>query len=136
MLLHPAFGDHQVANVTAEVEARTIGACARRPALYPGRSPDVEPLFGIPDFGAAECNGSGIVYWDGGPLGRMVNGDQRGTPAPPTGNVPPREGRDPHSFPRNDPKARQQKSAFLQLNGSLVNTCGVGPCFSDGFTGP
>ena len=28
VLLHPAFGDHQVANVTAEVEARTIGAAS------------------------------------------------------------------------------------------------------------
>ena len=31
VLLHPAFGDHQVANVSADVEARTIGA-AHEPA--------------------------------------------------------------------------------------------------------
>lgn len=136
VLLHPAFGDHQVANVSADVEARTIGACTNRPALYAGRSPDVEPLFDIPTFGDPACHGSGIVYWDGGPLGRIVNGQERGTPPPPTGNVPPREGRDPHSFPRSDPKARSQKSEFLRLDGGLIDPCTPLPCFSDGFSGP
>ena len=137
VLLHPAFGDHQVANVAADVEARTIGACTNRPALYTGRSPDVQPLFGIPTFGALACRGSGIVYWDGGPLGRKdANGAERGTPAPPTGNVPPREGRDPHSYPRSDPKARLQKAEFLKVDGALMDPCGPLPCFADGFTGP
>ena len=135
VLLHPAFGDHQVANVAADTEARTIGASAYRPALYPGRSPDVEPLFGIPTAPAG-FTGSAIVYWDGGPLGRMVNGEERGTPAPPTGNVPPRVGKDPHSYPRADPKARQQKSDFLSIGGMLTNPCGTGPCYADGFMGP
>ncbi len=90
VLLHPAFGDHQVANVSAEVEARSIGASAYRPALYAGRSPDVEPLFGIPTAPVG-FTGSAIVYWDGGPPGRPVNGEERGTPAPPTENVPPRD---------------------------------------------
>ena len=40
VLLHQAFGDHQVANVATEVEARTIGARLRTPALDPGRSAD------------------------------------------------------------------------------------------------
>ena len=48
VLLHAAFGDHQVANVTAEVEARTIGAGVYQPALDPGRHSDVDPYFGIP----------------------------------------------------------------------------------------
>jgi hypothetical protein len=37
-----------VANVSAEVEARTIGASVRQPALAPGRHSDVTPYFGIP----------------------------------------------------------------------------------------
>jgi len=135
VLLHPAFGDHQVANVSAEVEARTIGASAHSPALYPGRSPDVDPLFGIPDAPAG-FTGSAIVYWDGGPLGRTVDGKERGTPAPPTGNVPPRVGKDPHSYPRADPKSWDQKSDFLSIGGTLTNPCGLGPCYADGFTGP
>ena len=36
VLLHMAFGDHQVANIGTEVEARTIGAKLRTPALDPG----------------------------------------------------------------------------------------------------
>ena len=136
VLLHPAFGDHQVANVSADVEARTIGASAYRPALYAGRSPDVTPLFGIPTAPLSGFTGSAIVYWDGGPPGRVVEDEERGTPAPPTSNVPPREGKDPHSYPRSDAKARMQKSEFLKIGGTLFNPCGTGPCFSDGFTGP
>ena len=122
--------------MNADVEARTIRACTNRPAVYAGRSPDVTPLFGIPTFGHAACEDSGIVYWDGGPLGRIVNGEERGTPAPPTGNVPPRQGRDPHSYPRNDAKAREQKSDFLRTGGGITGICAPLPCFSDGFSGP
>ncbi len=136
VLLHPAFGDHQVANVAADVEARSIGASAYRPALFGGRSPDVTPLFGIPTAPQSGFTGSAIVYWDGGPLGRTVNGQERGTPSPPTGNVPPREGRDPHSYPRSDAKARAQKAEFLKVGGTLSSPCGLGPCYADGFTGP
>ena len=135
VLLHPAFGDHQVANISADVEARTIGASAYRPALDPGRSPDVMPLFGIPDALPGHT-GSAIVYWDGGPPGRMVEGQERGTPPPPTANVPPRDGKDPHSYPRADQKSWQQKSDFLSIGGTLTNPCGLGPCYADGYTGP
>src|SRR5262249_10050 len=41
VLLHLAFGDHQVANVATEVEARTIGAFIHQPAIAAGRNPDV-----------------------------------------------------------------------------------------------
>ena len=51
MLLHEAFGDHQVANVATEVEARTIGAAIRTPAMDPGRHSDVNPFYGIPPIG-------------------------------------------------------------------------------------
>ena len=132
ILLHPAFGDHQVANVAADVEARTIGARAYRPALFAGRSPDVTPLYGVPTAPRG-WTGSGIVYWDTGPL---RDGGAKGTPAPPTGNVPPRAGNDPHSAPRKDPKSWRQKSDFLKVGGTLTNPCGLAPCFADGFTGP
>ena len=36
VLLHVAVGDHQVANAMSDVEARTIGARAYRPAIAPG----------------------------------------------------------------------------------------------------
>ena len=66
----------------------------------------------------------------------MVDGEERGTPAPPTDNVPPRVGKDPHGYPRADPKSWQQKSDFLSIGGTLTNPCGLGPCYADGFTGP
>lgn len=39
VLIEMAYGDHQVSNVAAEVEARTIGAPLRYPTLDPGRTP-------------------------------------------------------------------------------------------------
>ena len=64
VLMQVAFGDHQVANVTAEVEARTIGARILLPGLLPGRSPDVVPFWGITPISFLPWNGSAIVYWD------------------------------------------------------------------------
>ena len=132
VLMHVAFGDHQVANVTAEVEARTIGASARQPALDPGRSPDEEPLFGIPGF-TDGLDGSALVYWDTGPL---RDGGDEGTPPPPTTNTPPRAGNDPHGAPRGEVSAREQKSKFLKIDGKVVDVCGDHPCYADGYNGP
>jgi hypothetical protein len=123
VLLHEAFGDHQVANVTTEVEARTIGASLRRPVLDPGRHSDVNPYYGIPPIGSYPFDGSAYVVWDSG------------SPTPPTTNVPPTAGADPHSHPRSTAIARAQKSAFLQIDGKVVNTCGLGPCYANGYTG-
>jgi hypothetical protein len=119
VLMHVAFGDHQVANVTAEVEARTIGARILLPGLAPGRSPDVVPFWGIAPVPSLPWNGSAIVYWDSG------------TPVPPLANEPPRPptyGEDPHEDPRAQASARVQKSTFLQTNGVLVDVCGGAPC--------
>jgi hypothetical protein len=124
VLLHEAFGDHQVANVTTEVEARTIGARLRVPALDPGRHSDVTPFYGIPQIGSYPFAGSALVVWDSG------------SPTPPTTNTPPRDGADPHSHPRNTAAARAQKAEFLKVGGRVVDTCGVGPCYANGYTGP
>ena len=43
-----SFGDHQVANLATEVQARTIGSRLRTPAVDPGRHADADPYFGIP----------------------------------------------------------------------------------------
>lgn len=121
VLLHPAFGDHQVADLTAEIEARTIGASVRVPGLAPGRSTAVEPFWNIPAITSFPFGGSALVMWDSG------------TPAPPDVNVPPRppaHGRDPHGDPRATPEARVQKSEFLRTGGAVVEVCGAGPCRS------
>ena len=41
-------------------------------------------------------------------------------------------GNDPHSYPRNDPDAREQKSHFLSDPGELIDVCGGLPCYADG----
>jgi hypothetical protein len=121
VLLHVAFGDHQVANVTADVEARTIGARVYQPALAPGRSPDVVPYWGIRPLDSFPWRGSAMVIWDSG------------TPASPLTNTPPFEpdyGEDPHSRPRATPAAQLQKSEFLKDDGAVVDTCGAAPCLA------
>ncbi|MGZ4691085.1 MAG: hypothetical protein ACXVJW_05550 [Acidimicrobiia bacterium] len=121
VLMHVAFGDHQVANVAADVEARTIGARILQPALAPGRSPDVVPFWGIEAVPTLPWSGSAMVIWDSG------------NPAPPLGNTAPTEpafGQDPHENPRRTPAAQLQKSEFLEPNGVLVDTCSGAPCLA------
>ncbi|MDI2132338.1 hypothetical protein [Yinghuangia seranimata] len=118
VLMHIAFGDHQVTNVAAEVEARTIGARVHTPAITDGRNPDVTPYWGITPIGDYPYRGSAFVVWDSG------------SPAPPTTNLPPvgpQYGRDPHSDPRNSALAREQKAVFL-TTGTVVDVCAGAPC--------
>jgi VCBS repeat-containing protein len=161
VLLHPAFGDHQVANVAAEVEARTIGASVYQPALDPGRHWEADgsaEIFDIPAIASFPFGGSALVYWDGGPV---LPSNPSGTATPPNEDIPPRPpifGSDPHSYPRNDVKGRAQKAAFLAVGGVVQNPCRtvnntlttppsgpsavvfsggmVTPCYSHGWTGP
>ena len=121
VLMHVAFGDHQVTQFQADVEARTIGASLHVPVLAVGRSPQVRPSWGIPPIGAAAYpfGGSALVYWDAG-AARVA--------PPPLGNVPPRALEDPHEYPRRTPAARQQKSDFLSPGGGVTDVCGGAPC--------
>ncbi len=145
VLLHVGFGDHQVADVTTEVEARTIGARVHMPLLEPGRDryrdrpyPDrpFGPLFyGVDPLGPLgySATGSGVIFWDDGPL--RPRGDRTaGTPPPYAANIPPREGNDPHEHPRRSVAGRRQKSDFLRIDGRITDVCG-GPCFADGYAG-
>lgn len=92
VLLHPAFGDHQVTMTTAEVMARTIGAGVHCPAVARGsspqrgrgvydlvnaaigldpldlnrRHPDDEPYYAIPCLSNPHV-GNALVVWDSGP---------------------------------------------------------------------
>ena len=134
VLMHVAFGDHQVSDTTAEVEARTIGARAYRPALDAGRSPWPR-LQLIPSIGRFPFRGSAIVFWDTGPI-RTVGTEIEGTNAPPRTNTPNRSGDDPHENPRATESARLQKARFLRLGGRVVDVCGGKPCYAAPYTGP
>lgn len=119
VLMHVAFGDHQVSQTTAEIQARTIGAHIHTPAVIPGRLADVTPFWNIPPIESDRYDGSAIVIWDSGAA------------APPLANLPPREGEDPHEDPRADPEARVQKSEFLKRDGAVVDVCDGAPCTAD-----
>lgn len=118
VLMHLAFGDHQVANVAAEAEARTIGAYTNPGFLAPGRHWAVEPGWGIPRIAAFPFSGSAVIYWDSG------------SDTPPNANVPPSTSHDPHSDPRSTRAARDQKARFLAPDGVVVDVCGGGPCYA------
>ena len=126
VLLEVAFGDYQVANLAAEVQARTMGADYLTTALADGRhwergvSPTTAP-YGLTPFASdgtdtrAAPSGSALVYWDSG------------NPTPPNGNVPPAYlGQDPHGDPRSDPGALRQKQRFY-ADGAIVDVSGGAP---------
>ncbi|MCB0954678.1 MAG: hypothetical protein R2694_11400 [Ilumatobacteraceae bacterium] len=125
VLLVQAFGDHQVANVSTEILARTIGAGVDEPSLAPGRSADVDPQWGIP---AADFSGEVqalLVVWD------------FGTPAPPTVNLPPNEpdyGQDPHGAGSQEPRVLLHALTFL-ITGALTDPCGDVACVSGVLSG-
>ena len=122
VLMIEAFGDHQVANVSTEVLARTLGAVAMKPSLADGRSRDVEHLWGIDAASGTERNGAVLSLWD------------FGTPAPPTVNLPPSEpeyGEDPHGAGSDEQRVIDQAFTWL-LQGVFV-PCD-GPCTSDVLT--
>jgi hypothetical protein len=141
VLMHVGFGDHQVSDVSATMEARTLGARINTPVLEPGRPRFTDPpypdrpdqsFFGLAPLGPPGYSedGSAIVFWDVGP----PREDGKGTPPPPAANIPPRAGQDPHESPRRTTAARLQKAAFLRRGGKVVDVCG-GPCFADDYTG-
>ena len=140
VLMHIAFGDHQVTPWQADVEARTIGASAHAPVVYDGRWPGVDPLWGIPRITSYPFADSAIVYWDSGPTrpNPAPPPAQIGTDPPPLTNLPNRSGRNPHQDPRRDPAEQQMTSDFLRPNpqSQITDACLGLPCFSGTFTGP
>ncbi|MCW2968701.1 MAG: hypothetical protein JWM71_2473, partial [Solirubrobacteraceae bacterium] len=136
VILSMAYGDHQVSNWTTLVEARTIGARLRTPALSDFRTQDDE-LYGIPAIPAFPAQGSELLISDVGPL-RQVNGQTKGTPPPPIANTPNREGVDPHGPDASEQVwARAQIGAFLQPDdvSRLIAVCDDRPCTLDGWDG-
>jgi len=113
VLMHVAFGDWQVSELTAMVAARTMDIPIHRPVTADGRSRENDPGWAIESLD--DDDRSALVIWDSGsdPI--------------PVEAVPPRTSRDPHADPRNDVEVRGQKAAFL-FDGDLVDVCNGGPC--------
>jgi hypothetical protein len=117
VLLHVAFGDHQVTELSAMIEARTVGATIHRPVAAGGRWQEVDPGWGL-DSTSYPSAGSAIVVWDSGmePI--------------PLEDLPPRVGDDSHEDPRADADVRVQKAGFL-FDDTLVDVCAGAACTAD-----
>lgn len=115
VLLLEAFGDHQVANVSTQKLARTLGVRRRAPTLADGRSTADDPYFGIDPIPALPTDGSGLYVWD------------FGTPAPPDTNTPPTEGDDPHGDLSDTLAALTLLVSFVE-DGELIDVCAAAPC--------
>jgi hypothetical protein len=144
VLLQVAYGDHQVANITAETEARTIGARGAFPPVVAARlGAYKDPFWGIPALEpASPWQGSGITLFDSGPANNVATasssdggGQHHGTDPPPTADTPNRSGDDPHEAPRRAHCGQLQKSAFLAVDGAVTLPCGGAPYFSWGWDG-
>lgn len=120
VLIHVAFGDWQVSEITAMIEARALGATIHRPVTAAGRSGEVEPGWGLDttEYTDAPTDRSAIVVWDSGsdPI--------------PFDNVPPRTSRDSHEDPRADADVRRQKAAWL-FEDTLIDVCDGEACTAD-----
>jgi hypothetical protein len=125
VMLQVAFSDHQVANVAAEVEGRTIGARLHTPVVPTRLHWAKDPEFGFKVWNPRRTGtlrgGSVLIYW---------HSTDRGLTTPPNGNEPPRVGGDPHSDPRKDKAAADQVAHFL-LTGDVIDVCAGGPCLTD-----
>jgi hypothetical protein len=115
VLLQAGYGDHQVSNYAAEVEARTVGArVLKRDMLRPGRSWESEPWWGLKPVDFDHPGGVSVfTVWDGGsrpaPLGNVAQDNSYDD--------------DPHEWVRRTPAARAMKSAFLSLDSHIEDTC-------------
>jgi hypothetical protein len=115
VLLMAGYGDHQVSNVAAETEARTIGAkILKRDMLRPNRPWEHIPYVGlraIERFPAGDT--SVLTIWDGGsrpsPLSNIAQSNAKDD--------------DPHEWVRNTFAARAMKSSFLAIHSRVIDTC-------------
>lgn len=117
VLMHVAFGDWQVSELTAFIAARAMDMPVHRPVTEPGRSGEVEPGWGLETL-EYPSSGSGLVVWDSG------------SDPVPFDDVAPSTTRDPHEDPRADPDAQTQINAFL-FDGELIDVCAAAACRAD-----
>ena len=118
------YGDHQVANVSAEAFARTIGAVNHQPVFDPsalGANQTDLPVtmqWGLSAADQTKRNQAFLELWD------------YGTPTPPTVDLPPAGpayGSDPHGYGRRTPGLVGQIYTFA-TTGYVPDICGGAAC--------
>lgn len=148
VMLVMAWGDHEVANVTTEVEARTIGAPLRAPTLDSNRlaAGAVDPFYGHEILGPLNgpaADGNAFFVWDTGPKRTSPPGNPAGrsvwgTDPAPLANLAPNSsfGQNPHdTVVQESNLARKLIADFISTNGKVTNPCGADPCYAAGWNG-
>jgi hypothetical protein len=137
VILEVALGDHQVAEVGAELGARTAGVPVWVPAFGDGRTLRTDPPFGMEVAGPGDEPSSIMVFFDSGalpaPIGSIspdrsdawVEACAAADPdAPPCA--------DPHEDPRRDPDVQQLRNTFFETGRIDVEAaCGEDACTAD-----
>ena len=148
VIIQVALSDHQVANATSEVTARTAGVPVRVPVVGEERLPWAVPPFGLDTVEAGETADSVMIYWDAGtlrpPLG-IISPDMTASWAEGCNDyrLADEDGTtdtldadtialcsDPHEFPRRTPAAQEQRNEFF-ATGKIEDVCGDGPCLTE-----
>jgi len=137
VIMQVALGDHQVANVSAEIAARTAGIPIRVPAVDDPGSGRVEPPFAMDTVKAGEDATSLLIYWDAGTLPAPLGGISPDMAEPWISECEPGSAgdrsvanaacADPHEFPRRTPDAQRQRNDFF-ATGIISDVCGPDPC--------
>ena len=143
VLIEMAYGDHQVANVATEVEARTIGAPLRQPALDANRLPagfDAAVLRPADRSGPLPGRRGRERHTSSGTSARSATRAATilGTDPPPITNTAPNDGYgvDPHdTVIRSSPLIRAQIADFIKAGGTITDPCGATPCYAAGWMG-
>ena len=135
VLMQIGLGDFQVANITADTEARTIGAKMVTRMPDSARVGPTNPGWNIPwiDAGISGWSGSALVYFDSGPI--RSSGSLGNNPSIFANTIPAStDGNDPHEHPRRSSQGREMKSGFLRIGGTIKNTCGSIQCLAGSYT--
>lgn len=142
VLMSVAFGDFQVATITADNIARTLKIPIYQPTLAKGVAPlqgagsQSKYFYNLDPIRKFPLNGSALYYWNAGTL------------SPPPGNITPKMSaayqvqctapgaaasakcQDPHEDPRRQAQVIAQKKNFFQPDpaGTILNVCRDQPC--------
>ena len=134
VIMSIAFGDHQVAPVTAFNIARTLKIPVSMPILSSDRKVDGDMFWNLSPIRKFPLDGSGLFVWDSGtlepPLGNITPimsdaykeqcGDIEDPEQPPCA--------DSHEDPRRQTAVIEQKKAFFAHDGNVTNACHDEPC--------
>jgi len=114
VMMMVGWADHQVSPMTAEIQARTMGAkVLRRDMIRPWRAWTINPFVGLDEVRNKNDDASVLTVWDGG-----------SRPVPNSNTTISREvADDPHEWIRNTPWARAMKAAFLSYDSEIADTC-------------